>query len=191
MTRRSVVISAGFIVLIAGACVRPTPFDRYLADDKWSEAAREFESDSALRSSENGLYGGGVVFGTPGRPTYDPAKARELFIALLSRYPETDHRADATARMLLLEDVLRARRDAAQLERELEARIANLTRETRDLRARADSIAAPNDSLRAVVTRLEAERREREEQLRALRLELQRLKEIDLKPRPPVKPIKP
>jgi hypothetical protein len=39
-----------------------------------------------------------------------------------------------------------------------------------------------------MVVRLEAERHDRDEQLKALKLELQRLKDIDLKPRPPIKP---
>jgi hypothetical protein len=39
--------------------------------------------------------------------------------------------------------------------------------------------------MRKNTTRLESDLREREDQLRALRLELQRLKEIDLKPRRP------
>ncbi|MGH7619180.1 MAG: hypothetical protein ACREPM_18315, partial [Gemmatimonadaceae bacterium] len=73
----------------------------------------------------------------------------------------------------------------------LENRIAELTRQTQELRARADSSTTQGDSVRAVVNRLEAERRDREEQLRALRLELQQLKEIDLKSRAPAKPIKP
>ena len=126
-----------------------------------------------------------------GLPTTTRRKHAEALSTLLRRFPDTKHATDASARLVLLEDVLAARRDAAQRERELDARIAMLTREVRDLRARLDSIAAPTEPLRAMVARLEADRREREEQLKALRLELQRLKEIDLKPRAPAKPIKP
>jgi len=73
----------------------------------------------------------------------------------------------------------------------LQTRIDELTQKAQDIRGRADSSAALSDSLRAVVNKLEAERRDREEQLKALRLELQQLKEIDLKSRPATKPIKP
>jgi cell division protein FtsB len=51
------------------------------------------------------------------------------------------------------------------------------------LSAQLDSLTLENDSLRAGATRLETELRDREEQIQALRLELQRLKEIDLRPR--------
>lgn len=171
--------------VLLGACARPTQFDRYLSNQQWADAAREFESDSLLRNDEHALYRGAVLFGTPGRPIYDPVKARELFTMLLARFPATTHRNEATAHLLLLDATLRTQHDAAERERDLEARIAALTRESNDLRARVDSIAAQGDSLRAVVARLDADRRDREEQLRALRLELQKLKEIDLKPKRP------
>jgi len=115
-------------------------------------------------------------------------KARDLLSSLLSRFPRSPHRVDATAHLLLIEDLLRAQRDSAARQRDVEARIASLVRETRDLRelrARVDSMVVQNDSVRAVITKLEADRRDRDEQIRVLRLELQRLKEIDLKPRRP------
>jgi hypothetical protein len=46
-----------------------------------------------------------------------------------------------------------------------------------------DSLELHTDSLRVEVQRLETALRAREDTIRALRLELQRLKEIDLKPR--------
>ena len=145
--------------------------------------------------NERALYlAGGVLYGTPGLPTYDPIKSRELLSFLLTRFPETDHRIDATGRTLLLDEVLRAQRNAAQRERELEAQIASLTRESHDLRTKIDSATQQSDSLRSTLTRVENDRKEKEDQLKALRLELQRLKEIDLKPRttttrPPIKPL--
>jgi hypothetical protein len=187
---RSFVVTA-LVVLAAGCIVRLSQFDRYYANAQWVDAAREFAADSSLAYNEHELYRAGLLFGTPGRPPYDPVKARGLFSTLLVRFPSTAHRDEAEARLSLLGDLLRTRDDATRHERELETRIAELTRQTQDLRARADSTVAQGDSLRGVVSRLEAERREREEQLRALRLELQQLKEIDLKSRPPTKPIKP
>jgi hypothetical protein len=63
----------------------------------------------------------------------------------------------------------------------LETEIAALDTTARQLRASRDSLAIQNDSLRLNLSRLQADSLEREEQIRALRLELERLKEIDLK----------
>ena len=56
------------------------------------------------------------------------------------------------------------------------------------LSQRLDSLTLQVDSLRSSAARLQDTLRDRDEQLRITRLELQRLKEIDLKPirRPPV-----
>ena len=70
-------------------------------------------------------------------------------------------------------------------QRRLETSVASLGAETARLRAELDSLVAQNDSLRRGTSRLEADVLERDEQIRAIRLELQRLKEIDLKPRKP------
>jgi len=67
----------------------------------------------------------------------------------------------------------------------LEARIAALDVQMVRLRARLDSLEAQNDSLRRSSAKTEMEILGREEQIRALRLELLRLKEIDLRPRRP------
>ncbi|HEY4132809.1 MAG TPA: hypothetical protein VGM50_19505 [Gemmatimonadaceae bacterium] len=185
--RRSVAATAVIIVAIAVACAKPSQFDRLIADEQWNDAAKEFSADSALYTKEDALYRAGTLFGTPGRPTYDPERARQLFATLLSRFPNTTHRDDARARMLLLDEVLRMRQQAMQREHDLETQIAALTKQTRDLRTRADSVSTASDSLRSAVVRIDADRRDKESQLQALRRELQRLKEIDLKPRPPGK----
>jgi Trp operon repressor len=174
--------------VVIAACARPSRFERDLSAQQWSDAALIFASDTSLQHDEQALYRAGILFGTPGRPTYDAAKARELLSALVTQFPSTDHRDDANARMLLLDEIVRIQRDSARTERDLEARVSTLTRESQALRARADSSMTLNDSLRAVIARMDVERRERESQLQALRRELQRLKEIDLKPRPPAKP---
>ncbi len=180
--RRALAVTA---TLFVAACVRPmTQFDRYMAAGQWSDAAREFSGDSLLQNDEEAIYQAAVLHGTPDRQTYDPTRARGLFQGLLTKFPGTKHRDDAAARMMLLDDVLRTRRVAAARERELEDRIAALTRESQTLRIRVDSVAAQSDSLRGAIGRLETLRKEREAELAALRLELQRLKEIDLKPRP-------
>jgi hypothetical protein len=172
--------------LLVAACVHRTPsqFDRYMASGQWVDAAREFSTDSLLQNDEEAIYQAAILHGTPDRPTYDPTRARGLFQGLLTKFPGSKHRDDAAARMMLLDDVLRTRRVAAARERELEDRIAALTRESATLRVRIDSSATQSDSLRGTIARLDALRKDRDTELAALRLELQRLKEIDLKPRP-------
>lgn len=181
MRRAFVVACALFVV----ACIRPvSQFDRYMASGQWVDAAREFSNDSLLQNDEESIYQAAVLHGTPDRPTYDAARARGLFQTLLTKFPGTKHRDDAAARMMLLDDLLRARRAAAARERELEDRIAALTRETQTLRVRIDSSVVQSDSLRAAIARSETLRKDREAELATLKLELQKLKEIDLKPRP-------
>lgn len=177
-----------FVVLLfaaATAACATTQMRHNLSDQDWTAEAREFDANPALMNDERALYRAGVLFGTPGRPTYDPAKARTLLLAFVERFPGSARRDDATERLALLDDIVRVRRDAATRQRELEARIDVVTAETRVLRAQLDSVSLQGEQMRKTTVRLETDLREREEQVRALRIELQRLKEIDLKPRRP------
>ena len=158
------------------------PFDRLLSEQRWADAAQLFAADSALANDEGALYQAGVLFGSPSRPTYDPARARMLFRRLLATFPDSKHASDAIDRVALLDEVLKARSSIARVH-ELEARIAELTAQQLRLRAGLDSAQAQGDASRRSASRLETDVRERDEQLRALRLELKQLKEIDLKPR--------
>ena len=187
MMRR--VLAIGVPLLVAACVHAPTQFDRYMASGQWVDAAREFSNDSLLQNDEEAIYQAAILHGTPDRPTYDPTRARGLFQRLLMKFPGTKHRDDAAARMMLLDDVLRTRRVAADTARELKDRISALERETQTLRVRIDSSSAQSDSLRGVIARIETLRKDRETELAALRLELQRLKEIDLKPRPTRPPV--
>jgi predicted RNase H-like nuclease (RuvC/YqgF family) len=179
-----------FVLAVTMACAT-SPFDRYLAEERWVDAARVFAADSALLNDEHALYSAGVLYGTPGRTTFDAERARALLRRLVLRFPQSKYRNDATERLSLLDEVARVQREADARERDLTSQIDALTTETRQLRARLDSIGSQADQQRRNSTRLDAELRERDDQLRALRLELQRLKEIDLKPRPPARTIKP
>lgn len=187
MTARSLSRSALTALLgCAGvACASTTQFDRYLDERRWSDAARAFSADSSLLNDDRALYAAGVLYGSPERPTYDPAIASDVLRRLISRFPQSKYRNDAASRLALLDQVISARRDAENRQRELAAEIESLTADTRLLRARLDSVSLQSDQIRRNSTRLEAELRDRDEQLRTLRRELQRLKEIDLKPRPP------
>jgi predicted RNase H-like nuclease (RuvC/YqgF family) len=167
------------------ACASTSQFDRYLNEHRWADAARAFSADSSLLNDDRALYSAGVLYGSPDRPTFDPAIATDMLRRLVSRFPQSKYRNDATDRLALLDQIIRARRDAENRQKELAAEIESLTADTRLLRARLDSVSLQSDGQKRNTTRLEAELRDRDEQLRTLRRELQRLKEIDLKPRKP------
>jgi len=181
---------AAIAAMIGVGCSHPTQFEKYISQQQWIDAAREFAADSSLRHKPRTLYLGGVLFGTPKIVTYDPIKSRGLFSDLIAQFPNSEFSTDATARMLLIDEVLRAQRTGADRQQELETQVTQLTKESRALRARIDSGVVQSDSLRNALNRVEADRREKDEQLKALRLELQRLKEIDLKPRAARPPFK-
>jgi hypothetical protein len=153
-----------------------------VSERRWSDAAQLFAADSTLVNDEQSLYSAAVLFSSPSRPTYDPERARRLFQRLLTTFPNSKHVSDAEDRVALLDEALRARTSTTRM-RELEARIAELTAQQVRLRAGLDSAQGQSDALKRGSARLEADVRDRDEQLRALRLELKQLKEIDLKPR--------
>lgn len=171
--------------LAATTACATSQFDRYLSRQQWADAARVFAADSSLQNDEHALFEAGVLYGSPGRPTFDAERSRLLLRRLIARFPQSKYLGDATDRLALLDEIARAKRDAEAHERELTMRIDALTTETRLLQARFDSLASQSDQLRRSAARAEAELHDREEQLKALRNELQRLKEIDLKPRRP------
>jgi hypothetical protein len=182
VTRASlrIVVTAGAIVSMWACASRP--FDQLLSEGRWSDAAKLFGRDSTLANDEDALYSAAVLFGSPARSTYDPERARTLFRRLLATFPNSTRVPDAVDRLALLDEVVRARNGVAR-GRELEARISELTAQQARLRAGLDSAQAQSDAFRRSAARLEADLRDRDEQLRALRLELKQLKEIDLKPR--------
>lgn len=169
-------------IMSAWACAA-RPFDRLLSEHRWADAAQVFNGDSTLVNDEHALYSAAVLFGSPSRPTYDPERARALLRRLVIAFPNSRYAADAADRLALLDEALRARTGTARV-RELEARIVELTGQQVRLRAQLDSSQTQGDAMRRSTARLEVDVRERDEQLLALRLELRRLKAIDLKPLP-------
>lgn len=140
-------------------------------------------ADSSLWNDEGALYRAGLLYGQPGRPTHRPERADSLLRRLLAQFPETKYRHAVNEELARLGALLEQRERVSALEQ----RLAQLTAEVESLRQGLDSTVAQGDSLRRNTRRLEADLRDRDEQLRSLRLELQRLKEIDLKSvrRPP------
>lgn len=172
------------IALGAVAC-RPTPFQRYLSEERWSDAARAFGADSSLMDNERALYEAGLLFSSPSRGEYDPARAERLLRRLLTRFPSTSHRIEATDRLALVERARRDRDSTAAYTRSVQSRIQMLVADSIRLHTTLDSLTARNALLERNTARIEADARERDDQLRSLRIELERLKAIDLKPRPP------
>jgi len=152
------------------------------------DAKTAFESDSSLMNEDWALLDAAKLYSSPGRGVYDPGRARMLLQRLLARNPQSTYRAEAQDRLALVETMLHQRDSLVAERRAVDDRIAQLTAETRRLRVSLDSVVARNDSLQRSVTRLETDLRDREDQLRALRVELARLKQIDLNPRPGGRP---
>lgn len=184
-----VVRAAGVACAIAtlAACVRP-PFQRYIEEERWADAKTAFESDSSLMNEDWALFDAAKLYSSPSRGAYDPGRARVMLQVLLARNPKSQYRVEAQDRLALVEGVLHERDSLSMERRTLDDRIAQLTNESRRLRLSLDSATARTDTLQRNVSRLEVDLRDREDQLRALRVELARLKQIDLNPRPAARP---
>lgn len=172
---------------IVGACTRP-PFARYIAEGKWADADSTFNADTSLMNDDWALLQAAKLYSSPDRGAFDLDRARLLLQRLLARNPQSKYRDDAEDRLALIEHVLHERDSASTVRRALEEQVAQLTSDARRLRTSLDSVIAKTDTLQRSVSKMEADLRDREEQLRALRLELARLKEIDLNPRPTTRP---
>lgn len=171
------------VACAATACAS-VPFERYVSQQRWPEAAAAFDADSTLLNNERALFDAGMLFSSPARGAYDPDRARLLLQRLLSRFPASGHRLEAADRLALLDTAIAAR-DRASRTREVEAQIHALVADTLRLRAQLDSLTSTRSAVERNTARLEADLRDRDEQIRELRSELARLKEIDLKPRRP------
>ena len=166
-----------------GACAPPR-FEQYMDAQRWTDAARLVDADSlSVLSDDRSLYQAGVLFCTPGRSTFDANRARSLFRRLLTTFPASPYRQDALERLALLDAIVNGRADAQVQAQALQARIDALNATVQRLHAALDSATVRGDSAHRDAARLQADLHERDDQLRALRLELQQLKAIDLKPR--------
>ncbi|HEX7049979.1 MAG TPA: hypothetical protein VF188_07165 [Longimicrobiales bacterium] len=185
MRRHSATLLLGLLAATACATSR---FDQHFEAQRYEAAIRLFEADPELQQQERALFRAAVAYALPGSPVHDPARAREMLERFLTRYPDSPRRAEASRMLALLRQVEQLERRVAQRTAEAEARRSELD----TLRSRLESLerrlqqqTGEADLLRQVVRRLEADLRQEEERLRALREELRRLKEIDLKPATP------
>ena len=188
---RSVVVASACsatIVAIACATARTSQFDSAIDARNWSDAATALAADTSLLHNESTLFQAAMLYSFPDRPTYDPARARELFERLLRDYPNTSRRQAATDQLSLLYELQKASSDAVAKQQGLRAQIDQLTSDTLKLRRSIDSISvrlqAEQDQsalLRKVATRMESDLQDRESQLKVLHDELNHLKAIDLR----------
>lgn len=170
-------------------------FDQHLAAHRWMQAAHAFEADPALRDRESDLYRAAFLYAAPEKDTYRPGHARELFARLLQIDP-AQARAAAARGMIGLLDRIAAdsvREEGMRQELDsLRSAVGRLQDENAALSSRSRTTEELNQVLRGYTARLEADVRERDERLRVLGDELDRLKQIDLeppaRPRAPVKP---
>jgi len=188
---RSVIVAsacATTIVAIACATAGTSRFDSAIDARNWSDAATALAADTSLLHNESTLFQAAMLYSFPDRPTYDPARARELFERLLRNFPNTSRRQAATDQLSLLYELQKASNDAVAKQQGLRAEIAQLTADTLKLRRSIDSISvrlqAEQDQsalLRKVATRMESDLQDRENQLKVLHDELNHLKAIDLR----------
>ena len=106
MTRHRV-----FIVLVSlgiSACTT-SRFQAHVAGERWLDAAEAFTADSALWRDPEVLFAAGLLFATPGRPTYDPERARDLLGRLAADHPGSARSREAAALLPLLDHVVALR----------------------------------------------------------------------------------
>jgi len=188
---RSVVVACACtatIVAVACATAGTSQFDSAIDARNWSDAATALAADTSLLHNESTLFQAAMLYSFPDRPTYDPARARDLFERLLRDYPNTSRRQAATDQLSLLYELQKASNDAVAKQQGLRAQIAQLISDTLNLRRTIDSISvrlqAEQDQsalLRKVATRMESDLQDRENQLNVLHDELNHLKAIDLR----------
>jgi hypothetical protein len=191
VTGRLAMLLASTAVLL-GACggARRSGFDDHLRAGRYTEAAAAFERDSALHDDPDALRRIADVHAVPRSPQWDPDRAARLYALARSHAKRGWTMPNGSARSAaLVEEVLRLRREHERREQELLARLASAEATMAALRVERDSLAAVvavSDAEIASrvrsITRLERSLQEREAETRSLRLALEKLKAIDLKP---------
>ncbi|HLU25720.1 MAG TPA: hypothetical protein VKZ58_08445 [Longimicrobiales bacterium] len=175
----------GLLLLLGAAGCATTEFDRHFEANRFDAAARVFARDSSLHGQDRALFRAGIAHALPNSPVYSPQLARSLLERLVAQHPRSSYRDDAERLLALLREIERFDALAASREAELERRngeIERLHEQIAWLEARFEVQEKVIEVLRQVIERLESGAREKEARIRALQEELDRLKEIDLKP---------
>ncbi len=174
--------------LFATACARGA-FEHQLRAGHWYDAAATFYADSALHRNPDALRRVAHIHATPDSVTWDPERALDLLTSARAytpegRVPASDVRLEGLLRHVMQERAARETlmitfRDSLERIRE---EVGNLRAVHARLLANVNAHDEERALLQRLVARLESDLRERETQLSTLRLELDRLKAIDLTP---------
>ena len=162
--------------LVAG-CAHRGAFDREIESGNVAEAARIFESDSALWHDENALFRTAAARAMPGSPIYDPAHAHVELDTFLARFPQSPRRGEA----LRLDALLTQLERLSTQNRSLAERADSLALRVDSLATRADSASTRAAEQRRTTLQLQVDLRRTEAELKAVQEELARLKAIDLR----------
>jgi chromosome segregation ATPase len=173
-------------------------FERQVRAGSANDILYAFAADSSLQRDAQALRTVARVHLDPDGRAWDPARALQL----LEQARSYDRRRTAQGDDLVLESLLRVHLEqlatAGSREQRLSDSVAQLVAEVRRaqdlLTERTTELSAQReerDLLQRLVARLEADLRARELQLVELRLELDRLKAIDLSPSRPSRPSPP
>lgn len=179
-------LAATGTLVVTAACSH-TLFERQIQSGRWQDAAATFEGDSVLLRNVEAMRRMARIHATPDSVTWNPERALGLLRAART-YFENEKIPEGDARLeLLLQTLVRER---GERRAELEQFDDSLKRSRDELvrvqGAYKEALAARAWSedervlLQRLVARLEADVRDREAQINALRVELEQLKAVDL-----------
>ena len=181
---------AGFLALVlavaagcAGALGGASSFERHFDTGRYDRAVSAFEADSSLQRQEEPLFRAGLLYATPGRAYYDPARARQVLERLLDLYPYTRFRPHARGLLALVDRV----EEASDRMSTLESMLAEARSRSDSLETRLAGVGARSDSLeRELEEAALLEEKLEEAMARAARLEkqLEQLKRVHLQQAP-------
>lgn len=154
---------AGGLLGSAGA------FDRHFETGQYDRAVAAFEADSVLQREEGPLFRVGLLYATPGKSHYDPARARGLLERLLELHPDTRYRQQAEGLLWM----------ARRLE-QTESRVARLEEELEVTRGRVSALEEKLEETGARAGSLEEELEEAESRAARLKKQLEQLKRVHL-----------
>jgi hypothetical protein len=183
------------VAIALSACAHGGPFVRDAQAGRVTAALERLATDSALQRNPAALRLAARLHLEPGAPQWDPERA----LLLLQQARGYDRRGQRSLDDEVLEGLLATHLEDRQ---RLEQQVRDLTDERVRLQdalrvadqqagEQAGALVAQREErelLQRLVTRLEADLRDRESQLVMLRLELDRLKAIDLGGSRPARP---
>lgn len=176
---RSLRIGAFAALLIAAACAT-TPLERRYGEGRYADVARIYDNDPRLWTREGAVYRAIIARALPRSPVYDPTRASAEGHRYLRLFPDGSHAGEVGHLVALVDEVLRLDAVSAACRTELEAMDADTAR----LGLRLDSlmrvVATQREQYDSLRVATQSALRQRDQQIRALRDELDRLKAIDL-----------